>query len=133
MTPLAIHCAPMGGGFGCDMGDLPAPPAAFAWLLVAGAIIGLIFGASLLLAGRAPVRFGILNQTSTVRAGRLLGLALILDSIAAVFIAQGINFLSQHMEPPRWWDLGLLPLTLAAAALQWLALRVDRTPKPTPL
>jgi hypothetical protein len=120
----------MGGGFGCDMGDLPAPPVAFAWLLVAGAIIGLIFGACLLITGRPLVRFGILNKTSTTRGGRLLGLALILDSIAAAFIAQAINFLSQHIEPPRWWDLGLLPLMLSAAALQWLVLRVDRTPRP---
>ena len=112
------------------MGDLPAPPVAFAWLLVAGAIIGLIFGACLLITGRPLVRFGILNKTSTTRGGRLLGLALILDSIAAVFIAQGINFLSQHIEPPRWWDLGLLPLMLSAAALQCLALWVDRTPRP---
>lgn len=122
----------MGGGFGCDMGDLPAPPAALAWVLLASAILGLFFGLYLLLAGRPPVRFGILSQISTVRRGRLLGLALILDSIAAVIIAQGINFLSQHIEPPRWWDLGLFPLMLAAAALQWIALRVDRIPKPTP-
>ena len=128
VTNLAIHCGPTGGGFGCDMGDLPAPPALFAWLLFAVAVAGLVLGSHLLITGRPLVRFGRLKQVSTERAGRLLGLALVLDSLASVWIAQSINLLSQHIEPPRWSGLVVIPLFLAAA-LQWLAFRIERRPR----
>jgi hypothetical protein len=110
------------------MGDLPAPPAAFAWLLFAVAVVGLVLGIHLLMTGRPLVRFGRLKQVCTSRAGRLLGLALVLDSLAGDLIAQFINLLSQHIEPSRWSNLVVIPLFLGAA-LQWLAFRIDRRPQ----
>jgi disulfide bond formation protein DsbB len=131
VTHLAIHCGPTGGSFGCDMGDLPAPPVAFAWLLFAVAVLGLLLGVYMVVTGRLLVRFGTLKGVSTPRGTRLLGLALILDSFAAALIAQGINLLSQHLEPPRWFELVFVALILVAA-LQWLAFRSDRRPGPAP-
>jgi len=128
---LAIHCGPTGGTFGCERGDLPAPPAVFGWLLFAASIVGLAVGIHLLITGRPLVRFGWLKQISTTRAGRLLGLGLVLDSLAGVVIAQVINLLSQHIEPPRWSGLVVIPL-VPVAALQWLAFRIDRRPESAP-
>jgi hypothetical protein len=113
------------------MGDLPAPPAAFAWILTALALFGLVFGIYMLITGRPLVRFGIFKQISTARAGRLLGFALVLDSLAGVLIAGILNLLSQHLEPSRWSELVLFPVMLAAA-LQWFAARIDRRSKPAP-
>ncbi len=128
MRPIAIHCGPMGGGFGCDMGDLPAPPAALAWVLVALAVVGLVCGVYMLITGLPLLRFGRLKEISTAPAGRLLGLALVLDSFVSVVIAQFINLMSQHIEPPRWSGLVFFPLLLVIA-LQWFAFRIDRRPK----
>lgn len=121
----------MGGGFGCDMGDFPPPPAPFAWVLLALALVGLVFGVYLLITGLPLVRFGRLKQISTGRAARLLGLALLLYSFVSILIAQFVNLLSQHIEPPRWSGLVFLPL-IFAVALQWYAFRSDRHPKAAP-
>ena len=127
VTHLAIHCGPTGGSFGCDMGDLPAPPVAFAWLLFAVAVLALLLGVYMVITGRLLLRFGKLKHVSTPRGTRLLGLALILDGFAGAVIAQVIGLLSQHLEPPRWSELVIIPLILVAA-LQWLTFRIDRRP-----
>jgi hypothetical protein len=84
-----------------------------------------VVGIHLLITGQPLIRFGRLKQVSTARAGRLLGLALAVDSLTAVLIAQVIYLLNQHIEPPPWSDLVVIPLFLGAA-FQWLALRIDR-------
>jgi hypothetical protein len=132
MIPMAIHCGPMGGGFGCDMGDLPPPPAALAWVLVALAVVGLVCGVYMLITGVPLVRFGKLKEISTARAGRLFGLALVLDSFVGVVIAQFINLTRQHIEPPPWTGLVFLIPLILVAALQWFAFRIDRRPKAAP-
>src|SRR5690349_2110847 len=93
VIPMAIRCGPMGGGFGCDMGEIPPPPAALAWVLVAFAVVALVCGIYMLITGLPLVRFARLKQISTARAGRLLGLALVLDSFVSVVIAQFINLM----------------------------------------
>ncbi len=118
----------MGGGFGCDFGDLPPPPGALAWFFIAFAIAGLVIGGYMLVTGLPLVRFGTLKQISTKRGGRLLGLALVLDSAVSVLIAQFIILASQHIEPPRWFELIFLA-AIPITALQWVAFRIDRRPK----
>src|SRR3989442_10865501 len=132
MIPLATHCGPIAGGFGCDMGDLPATPAALAWGLVALAVVVLLYGVYMLSTGLPPVRFGRLKEISTARAGRLLGLALVLDSLVFVLLAQVINLLSQHIEPARWSALVFSVPLLLVVGLQWLAFRSDRRPTLAP-
>lgn len=109
------------------MGDLPAPPVVFAWLLFAVAVLALLLGVYMVITGRLLLKFGKLKLVSTPRGTRLLGLALILDSFAGVLIAQVLSLLSQHLEPPRWSELVFVPLILVAG-LQWLAFRIDRRP-----
>ena len=132
MIRLTTHCGATGGSFGCDPGDLPAPPVAFAWLLFAVAALALLLGVYMVITGRLLLRFGKLKHVSTPRGTRLLGLALILDSFAGALIAQGTNLLSQHLEPPRWSEVVFVPLIILVAALQWLAFRIDRRPGPAP-
>ena len=80
-----------------------------AWLLIALAIVGLVFAAYMLMKGRPLVKFGILKRISTTRAVRMLGLALLIDSLAAVLIARFLHLLSQHLEPPVWSMLVFFP------------------------
>ena len=127
MVHLAIHCGPTGGTFGCDPGDLPAPPAAAAWLLFALGILGLVLGAYMLIAGRPLVRIGMLKGISTIQAVRLLGFAMLISSIDAVLIARFVDLLSQHLEPPRWSTFVLFPITIAVPLVQWFAIRMDRS------
>jgi len=128
MTHLAIHCGPVAGGFGCDMGDLPAPPAALTWILYGIALAGLVFGLYALVTGRLLVRFGKLKEISTSRATRMVGLSLLLDSLASFEIGRAWGLLGNHVEPPHWSELFVFALFIAAALLQWLAFRVDRHP-----
>ena len=127
MTHLTLHCGPTGGSFGCDPGDLPAPPAAAAWLLFALGILGLVFGAYMLMTGRPLVKIGMLKRISTIRAVRLLGAAMLINSLAAVLMARSLDLLSQHLEPPRWSIFVFFPITMAVLAVQWFAFRLDRS------
>ena len=125
MIPLAIHCGRIAGGFGCDMGDLPAPPAAFAYLLYALAIVGGAVGIIALVTGRLP-KIGRLRRVSDPRAGRMMGLVELLVSAEALVLAVGLGFLSRHLEPPHWLELLAPVLVLAAAVLDWQARQIDR-------
>src|SRR5437764_363600 len=89
MTHLANHCGPVAGGFGCDMGDLPAPPAVLTWILYGIALAGLVIGLHALVTGRLLVKFGKLREISTSRAARLVGLSLLVDSLASFEIGRG--------------------------------------------
>jgi len=128
MTHLANHCGPVAGGFGCDMGDLPAPPAVLTWILYGIALAGLVIGLHALVTGRLLVKFGKLREISTSRAARLIGLSLLVDSLASFEIGREIGLLVNHVEPPHWSQFFVFALFIAAALLQWLAFRVDRHP-----
>jgi hypothetical protein len=120
----------MHGGYGCDMGELPAPPAAFGWILVILGVVAFLVGLQMLITGRVLLRFGTLKNVSTARAARVLGLALVLDSMVSVLLAYDFSYLSQHQVPPTSAQLIFLPLILVTA-LQWLAFRIDRRRKPS--
>jgi hypothetical protein len=118
----------MSGGYGCDMGELPAPPAAFGWILVFLGVVAFLVGLQMLITGRILFRFGTLKEVSIPRAVRVLGLVLVLDSMVSVWLAYDYTYLSHHQVPPTWSELVLLPLILVIA-LQWLAFRIDRRSK----
>ena len=82
----------------------------------------------LLVAGRLLVKFGKLKEISTSRATRVVGLSLLLDSLASLEIGRAWGLLGNHVEPPHWSELFVFALFIAAALLQWLAFRVDRHP-----
>lgn len=118
----------MPGGYGCDMGELPAPPAAFGWILLVLGIVAFIVGLHMLLTGTVLLRIGTLKNISTAPGARLFGLALVLDSIVSAWLAYQFKYFSQHQLPPTWAQLIFVPLFLVAA-LQWLAFRIDRRRK----
>lgn len=130
MTYLAIHCGANSGGFGCDMGDLPAPPAALSWFFYGLALVGLMLGLYALLAGRLLVRWGKLKEISTPRATRITGLSMLLESLVSLELGRKVVLLSNHVEPPPWSQLLIFPVVILAALLQWLAFRIDRHPNP---
>jgi hypothetical protein len=130
MTYLTIHCRPVGGGFGCDMGDLPAPPAALSWILYGLALGGLILGLYALVTGRLLVRWGKLKEISTARATRIIGLSLLVESVVSLEVGRVVALLSNHIEPPHESELFVFPLLIVGALLQWLAFRIDRHPNP---
>ncbi len=66
---IAIHCGPIGGGFGCDMGELPTPPPELAIVIYAIAAAGLVIGTYVVLSGRFPIRVGNRHQADLVEEG----------------------------------------------------------------
>ena len=110
------------------MGDLPAPPLAFSWILVILGVVAFLLGLQMLMTGRVLIRFGTLKGVSTARAVRFLGLALLLDSMVSLWLAYDFTYLSRHQVPPTWAELILLP-TIVVTGLQWLAFRMDRRRK----
>jgi hypothetical protein len=131
MMYLAIHCGPITGGFGCDMGELPAPPAALAWVLYAVAIVGIVIGVVGLMTGWLP-KIGRLRTISTPAAGRTMALVELLLSVSALIAAFGVGFLSRHVEPPHWLAAAELVIVPAATLLEWQARRMDRRSRPSP-
>lgn len=131
MIYLAIHCGPIAGGFGCDMGELPAPPAALVWVLYAVAIVGAVIGVVGLMTGWLP-KIGRLRSISTPDAARMLALVELLLSVSALIAAFGVGFLSRHVEPPHWLAVAEFVIVPTAALLEWQARRIDRQSRPSP-
>jgi hypothetical protein len=130
---LEIHCGPIAGGFGCDMGQLPSPPAALTAVAYALAATAVILGAYLILSGRLPPRVGRLKQIQSRRATRILGASLMIWSLGAAWTGWEMAILSHHAEPsPRW--LGMTPFLalMASLGLSWWAYRLDRRARPLP-
>jgi len=121
----------MAGGFGCDMGELPAPPAAMAWILYALAIVGAAIGVVGLLTGWLP-KIGRLRWISSPAAARMTALAELLLSVSALIAALGVGFMSRHVEPPHWLATAELVIVPAAAFLEWQARRIDQRSRPSP-
>jgi hypothetical protein len=131
MMYLAIHCGPIAGGFGCDMGELPAPPAALASVLYAIAIVGAAIGVVGLMTGWLP-KIGQLRSISTPAAARVMALVELLLSVSALIAAFGVGFLSRHVEPPAWLVAAEFVILPAATLLEWQARRIDRRSRPSP-
>jgi hypothetical protein len=133
VAQLAIHCGPIAGGYGCDMGQLPSPPGALTVVAYALAAPAVILGAYLLLSGRLPLRVGRLKQIHSRRATRLLGASLVIWSFGAALTGWETAILSHQAEPsPRW--LGMTPFLalIASLGLSWWAYRLDRRARPLP-
>ena len=127
MIPLAIHCGPIGGGFGCDMGDLPSLPAEFAIILYAAAAAGLAIGGYTAVSGSGRLywRVGRRKQIWSQTAMRLLGLSLMLSSLAIVGLGWGLVMLSNRRVPsPEWLLMLPTPALLASAAIHWWAYHI---------
>jgi hypothetical protein len=131
MMYLAIHCGPIAGGFGCDMGELPAPPAELAWVLYAIAIVGAAIGVVGLTTGWLP-KIGQLRSISTPAGARMMALVELLLSVSALIAAFGVGFLSRHVEPPNWLAAAEFVIFPAVALLEWQARRIDRRSRPSP-
>ena len=131
MIDLAIQCGPIAGGFRCDMGELPAPPVALAWVLYALAIFGAVIGVMGLATGWLP-KIGHLRRISTPGAVRMMALAELLLSVSALIAALGTDFMSRHIEPPHWLAVAELVIVPAAAFLEWQARRIDQRSRPSP-
>jgi hypothetical protein len=130
---LAIHCGPIAGGYGCDMGQFPSSPAAFTAVAYALAAAALILGAYLVLSIRLPLRVGRLKNIQSRSATRILGASLMIWSLGAAWTGWEMAILSHHAEPsPRW--LGMTPFlaTMASLGLSWCAYRLDRRARPLP-
>lgn len=130
MVELAIHCGPIAGGYGCDMGELPAPPVELATVIYAIATAGLAVGIYTVISGHLLLRVGRLKQIWSKKAARLIGLSLVIESLIAVWLGRDTVALSHHTVPSSDW-LGMIafPALLAAFALDWWAHRIDR-PRP---
>jgi hypothetical protein len=130
---LAIHCGPIAGGFGCDMGQLPSPPAVLTVVAYALAAAALILGAYVVLSGRLPLRVGRLKQIHSRRATRILGASLMTWSLGAVWIGWDTANLSHHAEPSPLW-LGMTPflVIMVSLGLSLWAYRLDRRARPLP-
>lgn len=128
---LAIHCGPIADGFRCDMGELPAPPIAMAWVLYALAIFGAAIGLWGLFTGWLP-KIGRLRWISNPAAARMMALVELLVSVSALLAAFGIGLMSRHIEPPHWLAAAELVIVPAAALLEWQARRIHQRSRPSP-
>jgi hypothetical protein len=122
----------MSGGYGCDMGELPAPPPAVGWILVILGVVAFLVGVQMLTTGRVLLRIGRLKDVSTTGAARVLGLALVLDAIVFVWLAYASTYLSHHQVPPTWAELTFLPVILVTG-LVGLAYRINQPRKASQL
>lgn len=113
------------------MGDLPAPPAALAWVLYALAIFGGAIAIVTLLTGRRP-KLGLLRRISSPAAARTIALAELLLSAEALVLALAADRMSRHIEPPHWLELVALVIFPVAAFLEWQAWRIDQRSRPSP-
>lgn len=127
VVELAIHCGRIPGGFGCDLGGLPAPPAELAIVFYAVGAAGLAIGAFEMVSGRLPVRVGWLKEIWSKRAARLTGVSLVIQSLLAVLLGWETSILSRHTVPsPGWLGLFSLPVAIVSLSLDWWAHRLDR-------
>jgi hypothetical protein len=122
----------MGGGYGCDLGELPAPPAELAYVAYGLAAAGFAFGLYSLISGRLPIRWDWLKQIWSKRAARLIGVSTLVQALFAVLLGWETAILSRHVVPsPEWLGVLGLPVLIATSALDWWAYRIDR-PRPRP-
>jgi hypothetical protein len=117
----------MAGGYGCDMGELPAPPVELAFVTYAIAAAGLAIGIYSVISGRLPIKVGRLKQIWSKRAARLIGVSLVIYSLFAVLLGWEAAILSRHAVPsPEWLALLSLPVAIVTFSLDWWAHRIDR-------
>jgi len=132
MAHLAIHCGPVAGGFSCDMGEFPSPPAEFAIIFYALGAAGLAVAAYTVISGRLRARPGRLKQIWSQTAIRLLGLSLAIQSLVAVLLGSDLVTLSHRTIPSRaWLGMASFPAVLASLALNWWAYHIDRRRTPS--
>jgi hypothetical protein len=131
VVELAIHCGPIAGGYGCDMGEFPTPPAEFAIIFYAFAVAGLAVAAYTVISGRLLVRPGRLKQIWSQTAIRLLGLSLAIQSLVAVLLGSDLVVLSHRtVTSPEWLSVAPFPAILASLGLDWWAYHIDRRRTP---
>jgi hypothetical protein len=131
VVELAIHCGPIAGGYGCDMGELPAPPAESVTVFYALAAAAMALGIYVILSGRLPIRLGLLKKIWSKRATRLIGLSYVAWSFFAVWLGRDFALLSRHTVPgPTWLEMLFFPAIIANLALQWWAYTIDRRRTP---
>ena len=131
VVELAIHCGPIAGGYACDMGELPTPPAELAIVLYAIAAAAMYLGIFVVLSGRLPIRLGLLREIWSKTAARLIGLSLVVWSFCVAWFGWDWALLSRHSVPsPTWLELLLSPTFFASLALSWWAYRIDRRRTP---
>ena len=131
MVHLAIHCGPIAGGYGCDLGEFPSPPAEFAIIFYALGAAGLAVAAYTVISGRLLIRPGRLKQIWSKRAARLIGVSLVIWSLFAVLLGWETTILSRHAVPsPAWLDLLSLPVAIVSLSLDWWAYHIDRRRTP---
>ena len=134
VVDLAIHCGPIAGGYGCDLGELPAPPVELAFVLYAIAAAGLAIGTYSVISGRFLIKYGQLKQIWSKSAARLIGVSLVIWSLFAILLGWETAILSRHVLPsPGWVGLLGLPVVIVTLSLDWWAYSIDRRHTPPTL
>jgi hypothetical protein len=95
------------------------------------AVLGLAVGVYEVVTGRVLLRTRRLKEITTTRAGRLVGLSLLMVSLGLFAAARDLDGLRYRGVPSLLMGFLFPPAILAGLLIQWVAFRIDRPAKST--